>query len=618
MLAIKKPAALFSALILTVLALALFTGCADPGPRALLQGERLLREHHYAEAIEKLLLATRLLPKEAQAWNHLGLAHHGAGHTAEAAKAYQQALALNRNLAAVHYNLGCLHLEQNNIPAALAELTSYTGLQPNLPDGWIRLGTAQLRAHQPDPAEKSFRQSLKLNPRSPEAWNGLGLVQVQRRRYQDAYQQFNAALRVQPDYAPAILNAAIVSHQYLNGRPVALQKYREYLALQPPPAAAADVQQIVHQLELELAPQPLAHPPQANTPPQVASLAHPAPASSLTAKVATVEATNKTESAPPVQPAAAEHPRSNPPAASPPSARLAGPTSPPPATSGPPPIASAPLELVRLADEEPIRQARDTAPAPDSRSAASPASNPQSATLPAGGKGGDVSGQKAGVTSRLNPKNWFRSKDQAPPPAPENRALGSVGDTNRTFTVAKGSAPAAAGRETFPRYRYLSPPAPAPGNRAEAERFLAAGVRDQERNRLSEAMESYRQGLKADPAFFDAHYNLGVAAQQAGDLSQCLRAYEYALAINPASVKARFNFAVALQKAGYPRDAANELEKVLADSPAEARAHFTLGNLCAQQLGEPARAREHYLRLLELEPQHPQATAVRYWLEANP
>ena len=33
---------------------------------------------------------------------------------------------------------------------------------------------------------------------------------------------------------------------------------------------------------------------------------------------------------------------------------------------------------------------------------------------------------------------------------------------------------------------------------------------------------------------------------------------------------------------------------------------------------DPARAREHYLRLLELDPQHPQATAVRYWLEANP
>ena len=109
-----------------------------------------------------------------------------------------------------------------------------------------------------------------------------------------------------------------------------------------------------------------------------------------------------------------------------------------------------------------------------------------------------------------------------------------------------------------------------------------------------------------------------MAAYEAGDLSQCLLAYEYALAINPVSMKARFNFAVALQKAHYPSDAANELEKMLAHNPSEARAHFALANLYSQQLGEPAKAREHYLRLLELEPQHPQATAVRYWLEANP
>jgi hypothetical protein len=48
------------------------------------------------------------------------------------------------------------------------------------------------------------------------------------------------------------------------------------------------------------------------------------------------------------------------------------------------------------------------------------------------------------------------------------------------------------------------------------------------------------------------------------------------------------------------------------------RAHFALANLYSQQLGQPGKARAHYLRLLELDPQHPQATAVRYWLEANP
>ena len=52
--------------------------------------------------------------------------------------------------------------------------------------------------------------------------------------------------------------------------------------------------------------------------------------------------------------------------------------------------------------------------------------------------------------------------------------------------------------------------------------------------------------------------------------------------------------------------------------PAEARIHSALADLYAHKLGDPKRARVHYLRLLELDPRHPQATAIRYWLENNP
>jgi tetratricopeptide (TPR) repeat protein len=173
-------------------------------------------------------------------------------------------------------------------------------------------------------------------------------------------------------------------------------------------------------------------------------------------------------------------------------------------------------------------------------------------------------------------------------------------------------------RSAIARYQYRSPAAGAPGSRGEAERLLAQGAQAQEQNRSSDAIQNYRRAIKADPSFFDAHYNLGVAAYEAAELPQCLSAYEEALAIKPLSIKARFNFAVALQKAHYPADAANELEKLLAANPGETRAHFALANLYAQQLGQPAQARVHYLRLLELDSQHPQATAVRYWLEANP
>jgi hypothetical protein len=33
---------------------------------------------------------------------------------------------------------------------------------------------------------------------------------------------------------------------------------------------------------------------------------------------------------------------------------------------------------------------------------------------------------------------------------------------------------------------------------------------------------------------------------------------------------------------------------------------------------DPARARAHYLKWLELDPQNPQATNIRFWLSANP
>jgi len=125
MVTIKKLVAPLPALLLTVFGLLLFNGCGQPGPRALLQGERLVREGNFAQAVQRLELATHLMPKEARAWNHLGLAYHGAGRFGDAMKAYQQSLALDRNLAAGHFNLGSLYLDQSNLPMAVLEFTVF-------------------------------------------------------------------------------------------------------------------------------------------------------------------------------------------------------------------------------------------------------------------------------------------------------------------------------------------------------------------------------------------------------------------------------------------------------------------------------------------------------------
>ncbi|MEW6307154.1 MAG: tetratricopeptide repeat protein, partial [Verrucomicrobiota bacterium] len=257
-----------SVALLPLFALVIFLGgCKPSGPDALLEGERLIREGDYAAAQEKLKLAVELLPFEAQAWNHLGLAHHGASQPREAAQAYRKALDLEPNLAIARYNLGCLLLELNQPAEAARELTSFTLLQSRAEYGWLKKATAELRSQQYAAAEKSFQSALALYPKLPEALNGLGMIQLSRNRPADALKYFTQALQVQSNYPPALLNVAILSHRWPPGRaqdyrPFALQKYREYLALKPRPANWPAVEEVAHRLDLELHPPP---PPQAPT-----------------------------------------------------------------------------------------------------------------------------------------------------------------------------------------------------------------------------------------------------------------------------------------------------------------------------------------------------------------
>ena len=168
------------------------------------------------------------------------------------------------------------------------------------------------------------------------------------------------------------------------------------------------------------------------------------------------------------------------------------------------------------------------------------------------------------------------------------------------------------------RYTYLSPAKPVDGNRREAERAFAQGQQAQRANRLAQAAQAYRQATQEDPGYFEAHYNLGLVAFELRNFRQSLASWENALAIQPESVDARYNLALALKAADYPVDAVKELRQILAANANETRAHLVLGNLWAEEFGDNARARAHYLKVLELDPRHPQATAIRYWLVAHP
>ena len=589
-------------------AVTIIAGCTPPGPRALLNGKELIDKGQYAAAVEELRLATKLMGTNALAWNYLGLACHHAGLGAEAATAYQRAQVLDRDLSEAHFNLGCLWLEENRLEGAKAEFLAFTLRRGNSVEGLAKLGAVQLQLREISGAEKSFGDVLKLSTNNVEALTGLGLARVQRGRPVEAAQYFNAALRADPGYRPALLNLAIVAQQQLHDRPLALQKYRDYLGLQPAPADADAVRSVIRQLEQESPPAaqqqtnspvaqvvpvkitiPTGGPPATNTASRSASvhkpesvvtnLPKPAP---TTAKAEPVSSGNekKPQASPVARPQVASPPK--------------------PVT----PVAEPKTEVVELASV-PVPKTGEDIVIPRARPA-----------TPSGAEARAPSTSQESAAGTNQPKNKTLVQ----------KIFGGGGSAGaRTNNPATASAPAvlapASGspeKKAWARYVYRNPGKPAKGDTAAAQRAFAQGLQAHQANHLPEAIQAYRAAVQSDPLFFDAQYHLGVAGTQSGNLRLALGAYESALAAKPDSADARYNFAIVLKQSGYPVDAANELQTLLAKYPTDARAHVALGNLYAQQLGDTAKARQHYLRVLETDPRHPQAAQIRYWLADNP
>ena len=86
---------------------------------------------------------------------------------------------------------------------------------------------------------------------------------------------------------------------------------------------------------------------------------------------------------------------------------------------------------------------------------------------------------------------------------------------------------------------------------------------------------------------------------------------------NP-NANARYNLALCLKQTRYFADALSELEKLLTRYPNETRAHLAIANIYAISLNQPDKARPHYQKVIEIDPEDSQAATIRNWLAANP
>jgi len=587
---LAKKISIYGAIILVALAV-IVTGCTPAGPRAFLNGKADLDRGDYADAAVQFKTAATLLATNAQVWNDYGVALQGDNQPQAAAAAYQRALDLDRDLVEAHFNLGNLWLEQNQPDAAKTEFTAYTLRCNNDAAGWLKLGSAQLRLGETVAAERSFSSVLALKPGDAEAYNGLGLARIQRGMPHDAARFFAAAVQAQPGFASAILNLATVSQQYLHDNKTALANYRAYLALTPRPANWDEVNALANRLEPSQLASATVETPVAKTNPQ-----SPQPRNPI---------------ASPARPAVLERPQPATPVAS----------YNPPSTSAASPV---PVQVVQVQTApEIITTPRSAVNVPSASIAQTPVEVPMPSTPE----------QKTSFWHRLftpakkenQPDSPYLENGVTPLPSDNPPAVQAtakpVAVVQKPAAVSPPPKPAPVPLSNFARYWYVSPRKPAAGDHTTGSPAAGAFTRAQlfeQNEKWPDAMQWYRQAADADPSWFEAQYNTAVLAHRLRLYSLALSHYENALAIQPDSTDARYNFALALKAAGYVPDAINELRKILATNPAETRAQLALANIYAQSLHDTALARWHYLKVLELEPDSPQASDIRFWLAANP
>ncbi len=496
------------------------------------------------------------------------------GKFADAAEQFRTATVyLPTNALAQNY-LG-LALQSSSQPTdATSAYQKALALNPNLVEAHYNLGCLYLEQNNNAGAKSEFTAYTLSRPKEFNGWLKLGAAQFRTRDWNNAERSYGEALKINSQSAEAWNAIGLIQVQRGRSRE-SVQSFNSALKAQPDYAAAILNLAIVQQQALgdrNLALEGYRAYTELKTPPP-----------NLAAVLALVKMLEAELNPPPLNRA---------------------PPSPAPPIAAAKPIATNPTPA------KPVVVAAKPTPKPEPTPVVTSAKPIETAPV---------------VVANDTPKKVW--PEVTPLPPEKNPPVQVVKVADAPPVKVAFDAPTAAPkpqvvqpkpRPVIARYAYHSPLKPKAGKRADAEPFFAQGLDAQSQKQLPEALAAFRAAAKADPSYFKAHYNLAWTAYALKDWPTALEAYENALALDADSAIARYNFALSLKQAGYPLDAANELERMLAKNPNDAAAHFSLGNLYAQQLGAPQLARPHYLRVLDLQPEHPQAQQMRFWLTENP
>lgn len=138
-----------------------------------------------------------------------------------------------------------------------------------------------------------------------------------------------------------------------------------------------------------------------------------------------------------------------------------------------------------------------------------------------------------------------------------------------------------------------------------------AGTAYRQLGRSREALDHWRRALELDPHDTEAAFLIGMVHYGSGDYTQALEYLEQVVRLDGKDVSAHNSLASTYQALGRYPEAVAAWQRAIALQPGYTKAYYNLGMAYLKNLDQPELAKECFAKLLSLEPDHPQAAALR-------
>jgi serine/threonine protein kinase len=178
------------------------------------EGDTLLKQQQYAQALLAYEEALRLDARNFHAWNGKGTAHYSLGNYKKAYEAYQRATEIDPDNPVVWVSTGLALNRLARYSQALVHFERALSLDASYVAAWNGKADTLMNMNMPEDAIIAYTKALAHDQQSFSAWNGLGNARTYLRDYPGAVEAYDRALIVSPRSVVAWCNKAEALMRY--------------------------------------------------------------------------------------------------------------------------------------------------------------------------------------------------------------------------------------------------------------------------------------------------------------------------------------------------------------------------------------------------------------------